>query len=151
MGYKAISDRLNGLGLTTKAGKPFGTGSIHDILRNEKYKGMLVSGKWSHSFGAKRSRFGNEKTLRLPDQIPAIIDEPTWKWINDAISRRAYSGHANARHVYLLSGLIECGNCGSSMHGVTIKSGFCYRCNAKATKRTRCASSSINARSWSRT
>jgi len=143
MGYKMISDRLNALGFTTKAGKPFGIGSIHDILRNEKYKGMLVSGKWSHSFGSKRSRLGNEKTLRIPDMIPAIIDEPTWRWVNDAISRRAYSGHTGARHVYLLSGLIECGNCGSSMHGDSIRNGYFYRCNAKITKRAHCLSSAI--------
>ena len=144
MGYKAIAIKLNGLGFMTKAGKPFSSGSIHDILRNEKYKGMLVSGKFSHSFGSKRSRLGNEKTLRISNIIPSIIDEPTWTWVNDAISRRAYSGHASANHVYLLSGLVVCGNCGSSMHGFGVKNGFSYRCNAKWTKRAQCLSSAID-------
>ena len=46
-GYNAIMRCLNGRGYKTKAGKPFGKNSLHEILRNPKYKGLYIYNKVS--------------------------------------------------------------------------------------------------------
>ncbi|HHX77902.1 MAG TPA: hypothetical protein GX697_06115 [Firmicutes bacterium] len=41
-GYNKIIDRLSNEGYRTKTGRPFGKNSIHDIMRNEKYRGVYI-------------------------------------------------------------------------------------------------------------
>jgi site-specific DNA recombinase len=41
-GYNEIIDKLNKEGYRTQTGRKFGKNSIHDILRNEKYRGIYI-------------------------------------------------------------------------------------------------------------
>jgi site-specific DNA recombinase len=80
-----------------------------------------------------------EEWIVVPDGLPAIIDVETF---NKAQAKMVYnkknSGQFKTREVYLLSGLVECGECGSSMYGNTRMCGrnksnySSYRCSSRA-------------------
>ena len=152
-GYGQIIDRLNLLGYKTKRGQPFGKNSLHDLIRNEKYKGVYVFNLRAAKKGRNRKRNNHaykreEEIIRIPGGCPAIVSEDLWNRANSTL-RVTGKYKTNARQPYLLSGLLVCGECGAKMHGNLRKtpSGnqyMTYRCNVKNNKRT-CSSKEIHA------
>lgn len=120
-GYNKIITALNNLGYTTKKGGKFGKNSLYDLFRNERYKGTYVFNKaQARKRNGSRSRKikPDDEIIRIPNGVPAIIDEAVWERVNakmDANKRRG--GASAAKEQYLLSGLIYCGECGYAMHG----------------------------------
>jgi site-specific DNA recombinase len=117
--YKQIRDELNGLGYKTRNGRPFGTNSLHDILRNEKYNGVFVFRKTSPN----NSRVAEDpaKTMRLDGVVPRIIDKETFARVQDILnaSKNQMRTNEGKQMRYLLTGLIKCGICGQAMAGDT--------------------------------
>lgn len=121
-GYARIANTLNEAGYKTKAGKPFVTNSIHDLLDNEKYIGRLIfnrrasvthDGKYnSHKYKPR------EKWIEYPGGCPAIVPLELWNRVQ-TLRRLHISGRHKAKHPYLLSGRVHCSNCGGSMYGST--------------------------------
>ena len=77
--YVKIIDYLNAAGFRTKAGKPFGKNSIHNILQNEKYIGTYIfnrsvpkniDGKCNHHASKEE-----EDIIRIDGGVPAIISK----------------------------------------------------------------------------
>ena len=120
-GYSAIIRQLNALGYRTKAGNPFGKNSLYDLLHNEKYKGEYVYNKHtSHRPDGTRTRSNKqeEEIIRIPGGVPAIVDRALWERVNQRLQSNKRNGGAfKAKEMYLLSGLIYCGECGYAMHG----------------------------------
>lgn len=147
--YKDILATLEGI--PTKKGGIWSTNAISSVLNNDRYLGIYtwnrrkvkVMGKWAGGGP-------NERMVRIEKgAIPPIIDIHTW---NTVQARRKSNKHAQntaVRRTYLLSGLIECGDCGSSYVGVTsinsrgVETSY-YTCSAKKRKKT-CAAQNINA------
>ncbi|AKI96553.1 recombinase family protein [Kosmotoga pacifica] len=103
-----IVDWLNAQGYKTSRGGAFTKQSLHDILHNEKYRGIYTYFKGTkHNHHAKR-----DDVVRVPGGVPAIIDEELW----DQVQKR-FRAHAGYKHRYLLAGLLKCGRCGGYMHG----------------------------------
>lgn len=75
--YKQIIDGLNADGLKTKRGNPFGSNSLHDLMKNEKYIGTLVyGGKPYREDGTRNTHAASsEAAIRIEDALPAIIDK----------------------------------------------------------------------------
>jgi len=98
-------------------GRPLAKNSIHDILRNEKYTGTFIFGKGTK----KRHRKGGKKVMRVPDAFPAIVPRELWGRVQIKMDKRKQSlgerARGKAKEVYLLSGLIFCGQCGSAFVG----------------------------------
>lgn len=116
--YNAIVDKLNGrLG---KFGRPLGKNSLCDILQNERYIGvytwnkriMRIMRKWA---GGKL----NPNVIRMEGIIPQIIDLETWERVRDRMKQHERRAANKAKRDYLLSGLIECVDCGSAYVGHT--------------------------------
>ena len=78
-----------------------------------------------------------EDQIIIEDGVPAIVSKELWEKAQVA---RKYMARAssNAKHQYLLSGLLWCVSCGSKMHGTyrtnNNRSYTTYRCNNQATR-----------------
>lgn len=156
--YRELADYLNVLGYQTKIGNKFSaTSSFYDILTNSKYKGEYVfnrSVKKPKQAGMKRSHRKNkneDEIIRVPNGVPAIVDKETFDNVQKLLSSRQRSkGQNKAKEVYLLSGLVECGECGSAYHGSSRIGGrnkqkyVSYRCSKRKTYEKPCKCKEIN-------
>lgn len=119
-GYGEIINKLNAQGYQTKSGNSFGKNSLYDLIRNERYKGVFVYNRHTkrRSNGSRtRSYKKEEDIIRIPNGIPAIVSEELWKRCNDRASIRSTGSISTANEMYLLTGLIYCGECGAKMYG----------------------------------
>ena len=109
---------LDGLKLTTTAGKPWNVTSLRRALLNPRYSGRVTyngadvtEGKW-------------------PVILPADVQERLGEKLRD-VRRRVQQG-TEAKH--LLSGLAHCGRCGAVMFATTMKNHgtayMGYRCTS---------------------
>lgn len=144
-GYNQIINELNKEGYRTRNNKPFGKNSIHEILRNEKYRGVYIFNRASaKDYRGKRNNHLNkydDEVIRIEGGIPAIIDDETFEAVTRIItSRKKLSPSKAAKENYLLAGKIFCGECGNSMSGNRKFSGrnkrlhVTYRCNTRTSK-----------------
>lgn len=133
-----------------KRGRPIGKNSLHYILKSERYIGVYtwckrhvkIMGKWTGGVP-------NENAVRIEDAIPRIIDDETWRKVQERMSDRKHRAANKAKHEYLLSGLIECAECGAAYvgHTSTNSRGYssrCYICGNKYRTRT-CSAPNVNA------
>lgn len=120
-GYGAIVNKLNVLGYKTKANKPYGKNSLYELLHNERYKGVFVYNKHTsrRPDGSRtRSDKADSDIIRIPGGVPALVDEALWDRVDQRLQHnKRNSGAFKAKELYLLSGLIFCGECSHGMHG----------------------------------
>jgi DNA invertase Pin-like site-specific DNA recombinase len=89
--------------------------ALHAILRNEVYVGRKV---WNRSKWVKDPDTGTRKRRERPEsewivrECQAIVDRVTWNLVQRRF--RTHSPHTRGQR-YLLSGLLECGVCGSKL------------------------------------
>lgn len=153
--YSEIALALHNQGYKTKLGRKFTNSAFYSILTNEKYIGTYVFNRTvPQPRGGKRSNESrpDDEILRIPNGIPAIIDNETWSMTQELLKRRktmAGKGERKAKETYLLSGIIKCGNCGGAMVGSRRCSGrnkavyYSYECNTRKRLKT-CKMKSIN-------
>lgn len=117
--YREIIAGLNADGLTTKSGRPFGSNSLHDLMRNEKYIGVIVYGKAPRRANGKRNNHGAEpdNIIRIEDAIPAIVDRDIWEKVQRKMdaNKKAQAGRPATVREYPLKGKVFCGECGAAM------------------------------------
>ena len=70
-GYGKIVDLLKANGYKTKRGGIYSKGSIHEILCNRKYIGVLELGKSSRHNSRKKA----DNYMQIEDALPAIIEK----------------------------------------------------------------------------
>jgi site-specific DNA recombinase len=142
VGYNRILEYLNGMGFRSKFGRPFGKNSLYSILGNEKYTGKFVFNKKLEKdvSGRRNPQWKpREEWIVVDDGLPAIIDEETFNAVQAKLeTNKKRGGRFLAKEAYLLSGLITCGECGSSMFGNSRKGGrnksrySSYKCSHRA-------------------
>ena len=153
--YKEIANILNAEGYRTKTGKKFNKNSFYDILRNEKYKGIYVFNKTAKQLpGSKRTHRKHKKEseiIRIDGGMPRIVSDELWDKVRDRMlgNKKIFNNNSKSKEVYLLSGLIQCGECGGPMVGNRRRAGrnkdwyVTYECSTR--KRTKeCSAKSIN-------
>lgn len=123
-GANHITNLLNDMGIPTSRGKQWRRVTVLRILRNPTYRGEMILHRWN-SEGIIYNEFREEKTRRsirpevewIRISVPGIVDDSLWSKVQNQLAhaRRLYSGHSEEE--YLLSGLLRCGVCGSSIHG----------------------------------
>ena len=138
-GLLEITKGLNADGLKTRAGRPWAKTSVHKVLRNEAYTGILT---WDREKKRKLGS-GSLPPIRVEGAWHAIIDQQTFEQVQAKLAARAPKmTHPRAVHSeYILSGLIRCKACGTAMIGHAVKSGkfFYYMCgNARRRGRGTC-------------
>ena len=156
--YRELSEYLNLLGYRTKIGNKFSaTSSFYDILTNPKYMGVYTynrSVSKPKQIGMKRSHRKNknaEEIICIPNGVPAIVDEETFELVQKLLKQRRRSkGQHKAKEVYLLTGLVECAECGSAYHGSSRIGGrnkskyVSYRCSKRKKLENPCKCKEIN-------
>lgn len=148
--YQEIITLLTERGYLTRAGNKFSATTINHMLRNEKYNGTYVYNRtMPQPKGGKRTNVSrpDDEILRIPGGMPAIVDMSIFLEVQKILKRRgsrAACASNNAKEIYLLQGLIKCGNCGSPMVGARRKDGrnkklrISYECNGRKRKKTNC-------------
>lgn len=145
--YKQIIDGLNRDGYKTKRGNPFGTNSLHDLLHNEKYTGVLTYGKALHREDGTRNTHHKDPAnmIRIEDAHAAIIDRDLFNRVQDRMrgNERDRGGRPGSKREYPLRGKVFCGECGAPLHINTSRHTYdYYKCSEK--KRThQCDNKSI--------
>jgi DNA invertase Pin-like site-specific DNA recombinase len=91
---------------------------IYRILRSEEYLGQAT---WTFKDG----------TVMAVD-IPQIIELELWRRVQRRLDRNKTLSRRNAKGIYLLQGLVKCGECGNSLsvsRHINYKGGFGYQCH----------------------
>jgi len=157
--YLQILNYLNGMGWTTKSwttksgkfipGRAFSKGSLNNILKNTKYTGIYIFNKKVERDISRKRRpqvRPESEWIVVPDGTPAIISKELFDAVQIKMNANAKNGGKfKAKEIYLLTGLVECGECGFSMggnarhcgrnrHDKTKPKYVTYRCGNRATK-----------------
>ncbi len=150
--YPAVAEELNKRGYKTRLGRPFSSASLHDILKNPKYIGICIYNKRvSQSVANSSHKFKDKSEWIIKDDVyPPLVNREVFDDIQKLFSKRKISDQSRAKEVYLLSGEIRCGICGSAYCGERkinskgIRS-YSYFCNSRNKHlETKCKNPSIN-------
>lgn len=96
-----ICNEMNRRGIRTSRGAEFNKNSLRTMLHNEKYTGIYIY-----------------QDIRLEGAIPAIVDEITFKKVQERLAQNKKSpARAKAKVDYMLSGKAYCGKCGMGLVG----------------------------------
>lgn len=116
--YDAILEAVSGT--YGKRGRPLGKNSLHSILTNERYIGVYTWNKRKMKLFRQWAGGGlNPNCVRIEGIIPEIIDKNTWERVQKRMSDNKRNASNKAKRTYLLSGLIECEECGATYVGHT--------------------------------
>lgn len=152
-GYSKIIDELNLFGYTTKSGMKFGANSLQSIIRNPKYSGVYTYNRSaSKDVDGKRngSRYkDDDEIIKIDGGVPAIVSKEDFEIAQEMLkTRKLKIGSYKAKEVYLLSGRIDCGECGSTYTGNSRRSRpyhplfVSYRC-CRHNKKVKCTNREI--------
>ena len=125
-----------------KGGTAWQRSSVLRVLRGTIYTGTWYYNK--HQLSYRRSLVpgaepqGKKTSLRLrpreewipvalPDALQ-IVSREQWQRVQEQLNRNRSFSRRNAKHEYLLSGLVRCGGCQSSFCGSPSHGRFHYRC-----------------------
>lgn len=146
--YNYIVDQLSDA--RGKRGQKIGKNSLYTILKNERYIGIYtwnkrkvkIMGKWA---GGEY----NPNCVKIEGAIPEIINIELWDKVKVRMTNNKNKASNKAKNEYLLSGLIECAECGATFvgHCSTNTKGYktrYYCCGNKYRTRT-CTAKNINA------
>lgn len=147
--YREIIAGLNRDGLKTKRGNAFGSNSLHDLLHNEKYIGVLTYGGAPYREDGTRNTHGklSETAIRVEDAIPAIVEKDLFELVQKRMAQNKHQqgGRPPVKRDYPLKGKVFCGECKSAMTISTsqLKYNY-YRCTGKKRLHT-CENAPISA------
>jgi DNA invertase Pin-like site-specific DNA recombinase len=119
---KQIADDLNEKGVRTKRGSSYSVAGIQSILDNEKYTGNAILGKsFKRDVLSKRREKNNGQAPQyyVENSHPAIISQELFNMVQAEKKRRSElrsnmkTGSGKYSSLYVLSGLLVCGDCGS--------------------------------------
>ena len=142
-GLKDIASILNEEGIAGARRKPWTKTTVHRVLTNEAYTGILVWGTTSY-------RGRPPQPVRLTQAWDALVPSETFRRVKASLNLRSFpqSHPRRTGSRYLLSGLLQCGSCGHGFGGQEAKSGqFSYYVCSTLLKRGRgtCDSVYVNA------
>ena len=155
--YTDIIAGINSLGYRTKRKRMFTRNSLYEILRNEKYTGTFVYNKMESrdEFTGARSRHKykpESEIIKVENMIPEIISKEDWNNVQIILNSRKNAHTNRAKEEYLLSGKVQCGECGGSYVGkrTTNSRGnvyLSYICCRKRNSNYKCKNHCVN-RDW---
>lgn len=122
--YSEIIDSLYRRGITRR-GKPWHRHSMYELLRNEKYTGVYTFNKtprWSGQGDVRnwRQKKDNSEVVRVEGGMPQIVSRELFDKVQTILEGRKQKPRGdihNRKHVYLLTGLMVCGECGAPYVG----------------------------------
>jgi len=147
--YQQIITGLNRDGLKTKRGNAFGANSLHDLLHNEKYIGVLIYGQSPYREDGTRNTHNKDlsNAIRIENALPAIVDKKLFETVQArmAQNKRQQGGRPPKNREYPLRGRVFCADCKSAMTITTSQQKYnYYRCTGKKRLHT-CEAAPISA------
>src|SRR5215212_7503125 len=144
---RRVVDRLNEMKVPPhKGGAAWAKSSVLRILRCETYVGVWHYNKYESCEPKNSGKGGKYKrllkcSLRKRDKsewLPValsdhlrIVERDQWERVQQQLDRNIAFSPRNAKHEYLLKGLVKCGGCGSRYVGDPCHGRFYYRCLAR--------------------
>lgn len=127
-GIRTITGWLNRSQTPSSRGGKWCTSVVDSILRNPVYKGDLIynktaKGTWvrkENKTQAIRTRNRAEWVI-VPNSVPSIVNQQLFDAVNSNRNRGQKHDRPWAHSSYLLTGLMECSNCGNHFHGQSRK------------------------------
>lgn len=134
--YRQIIDGLNADGIKTKRGNTFGANSLHDLLHNEKYIGVLTYGAMPYREDGTRNTHIKDDTnaVRIEDALPPIVDKDLFESVQEkmAKNKRQQGGRPPQNREYPLRGKVYCADCKAAMTvSISQQKYYYYRCTGK--------------------
>lgn len=114
-GSRTLALELGDKGIRTRRGKIPENRWVDYILRNPVYIGKT---RWSTNGHANYSRenYTNENVMVVDGKHSPIIDIELWEKVQDRLNeRRPLKYVRKEQEVYMLKGLVRCGDCGSTL------------------------------------
>ena len=115
-GLQKIASYLNQKGIKSKKGGEWKSKPILYILRNEKYKGTLISRKYkvSNYIDQVTEKRNDDEKIVIENNHSAIVSEELWNKVQKEINKRQdlYVKDGKYASRYLFSGKIICNKCG---------------------------------------
>lgn len=115
-GYRLIISKLNELGYRTKLGRLFSVSSLHDIIINEKYRGVYVWNKRKSKKAGNHTYKDDEEIIKIEGGMPRIISDDLF-FKCQKIKKTKIKPRRHSSHNYILTGKIFCGKCGYAYCG----------------------------------
>src|SRR5665648_305385 len=121
IGFRKIKTKLDEKGITNQNGTLFSMSTLKRMIRNEKYKGVLIMGKRHKDFNTKKFHDVPESEWVIHyDKIPPIISNELWERANKELEKKRRSTGSDERSkiagyfsgTYVYSSKIKCGKCG---------------------------------------
>jgi len=129
-GFRTIKIELENMGIRSLNGTPFALTTLKRMIKNEKYKGVLICGKTHKNFYTKKiEKVSPENWVIHKDRIPKIVSEEIWDKANEILhkKRKTVAVEDNVKIAgyfkgfYPLSGKIFCSICNEKFHHGTYK------------------------------
>jgi len=83
--YGGIARRLNGEGNYAEGGALWTIPRVRQVLTNEKYVGCLVSGRWRHELGGRRTCTPKEDWLYVKDALEPLVSAHVFRSVQRKI------------------------------------------------------------------
>jgi site-specific DNA recombinase len=134
---RGIAARLQVQGIQRRDGTRWCANKVKRVLTNARYCGDACYNRLTTSADGKTVT--RPETEWIAISVPAIVSRATFARVATQIARNAHrhAGRAGT-HVYLLKGVLECGTCGSRLHGDYLHHGrWMYRCAGRDAVRGR--------------
>jgi site-specific DNA recombinase len=132
--------------------KAWDTTFLRLLIQNPVYKGEYVANRTYTGEVQKPTKDGLsictvKKTMYRPEEewirvpVPPIVHAETWQRANDMLQKSRQMATRNAKHDYLLNGLLRCAECGFVYSGTRLKENlkggrytdyFGYCCSTKS-------------------
>jgi site-specific DNA recombinase len=117
LGTALISKELNNECIPAPRGNQWIVSSIHRILTNTAYRGVVHSMRHKSTktgFSTRKIEIRPESEW-IPIQIPPIVDEITWHAAQKQLHTNKAFAKRNLKYDHLLNGLVHCARCGHKM------------------------------------
>ena len=107
---------------------------VHSVLHHAVYGGAYVYGAYRYNRLTTRVVEENPNPTIVEGGVPAIIDRGLYLSVTQKLAQRKHRPKEKTRYVYILSGIMRCGECGARMSGDSTAKGRTpnYRCSGKA-------------------
>lgn len=136
--YADIVRELNSRGYRTKHGNEFNSTCLHELLKNRKYIGECIYNKRVSQSVCNSSRVFKDESewIVRTDVYEPLVSVEVFEAVQQRIRERSLRRAPSKRGTYLLTGKIECAECGGYYCGTRKKNGkgtvsYAYVCNHK--------------------
>ena len=114
--FRTLAHELNAKGHRTNRGRPFTESSISTALNNPFYEGKVMYHR------GRSDQETREGIHNVPDEVTSL-----WRKCQQVRAEKATRGRSSPpsreHHVFPLTGVLTCDNCGAPFHGVAQRSG----------------------------